>query len=96
MLLLVLIHNFCIFESGVSEENRLLAQCALHLRQYNDALLINDTLRMMDAYRSLVKFYTTTTEIDGTDLFLTGLFNGRNPEVLVICLLYVWLHLHSD
>lgn len=71
----------CIFESGVREDNRLLAQCALHLRQYNDALLINDTLRMMDAYHSLFEFYATTTEIDGTDLFLTGLFNGRNPEV---------------
>lgn len=56
------------------------AQCALHLRQYNDALLINDTLRMKDAYRSLEDFYATkfTTGIEGTDLFLVGLFQGTN------------------
>lgn len=61
------------------------AQCSLHLRQYNDALLINDTLRMMDAYRSLEEFYGTkfTTAIDGTDLFLAGLFRGMNAKVLL-------------
>ncbi|XP_010738101.3 ATP-dependent RNA helicase DHX58 [Larimichthys crocea] len=68
-------------QRGVREDNRLLAQCALHLRQYNDALLINDTLRMMDAYHSLFEFYATTTEIDGTDLFLTGLFNENEVEL---------------
>lgn len=66
------------FGAGVRENNRLVAQCALHLRQYNDALLINDTLRMMDAYRSLEEFYDskTTTAMDGTDFFLLGLFEG--------------------
>lgn len=90
MLLLMLVHNLCIFGSGVIESNRLLAQCALHLRQYNDALLINDTLRMTDAYRSLEDFYNTkfNTEIDGTDFFLVGLFQGRNPEILVSTLLH--------
>ena len=75
----MLVHHWCIFGSGVREDNRLLAQCALHLRQYNDALLINDTLRMMDAYRSLDDFYTTkfTKQIDGTDYFLDGLFQGN-------------------
>lgn len=67
--------------------NRLLAQCALHLRQYNDALLINDTLRMMDAYRSLEEFYITKsdTAIDGTDFFLVGLFQGGNTEIFISC-----------
>lgn len=71
------------FGSGVRENNRLLAQCALHLRQYNDALLINDTLRMMDAYRSLKEFYEEkeTAAFDGTDFFLVGLFQGGNPEL---------------
>lgn len=61
------------------------AQCALHLRQYNDALLINDTLRMIDAFRSLKEFYMTKihTAIDGTDIFLLGLFQGMNPGELV-------------
>lgn len=82
MLLLIYVHNLCIFGSGVRQDNRLLAQCALHLRQYNDALLINDTLRMMDAYRSLEEFYINKfpTAIDGTDFFLVGLFQGRNPK----------------
>ncbi|KAM7387360.1 hypothetical protein PAMA_009807 [Pampus argenteus] len=70
-------------QRGVKENNRMLAQCALHLRQYNDALLINDTLRMMDAYRSLEDFYTTKiiTAMDGTDFFLVGLFQENQVEL---------------
>ncbi|GLD49089.1 probable ATP-dependent RNA helicase DHX58 [Lates japonicus] len=70
-------------QRGVRVNNRLLAQCALHLRQYNDALLINDTLRMMDAYRSLEEFYITKsdTAIDGTDFFLVGLFQENQVEL---------------
>uniref|UniRef100_A0A3Q2PDH9 RNA helicase n=1 Tax=Fundulus heteroclitus TaxID=8078 RepID=A0A3Q2PDH9_FUNHE len=70
-------------QRGVREDNRLLAQCALHLRQYNDALLINDTLRMMDAYRSLEEFYNAknATAIDGTDYFLVGLFQENQMEL---------------
>uniref|UniRef100_A0A665SXB8 RNA helicase n=1 Tax=Echeneis naucrates TaxID=173247 RepID=A0A665SXB8_ECHNA len=68
---------------GVKDDNRCLAQCALHLRQYNDALLINDTLRMMDAYDSLKEFYDkiSTKAIDGTDLFLLGLFQENQVEL---------------
>lgn len=67
-----------VFASGVKEDNRMWAQCALHLRKYNDALLINDTLRMLDAYRSLKDFYSSkfNTEIDETDIFLMGLYCG--------------------
>lgn len=68
----------CVCASGVKEDNRVWAQCALHLRKYNDALLINDTLRMSDAYRSLTDFYSSKvdTEIDGTDFFLMELYRG--------------------
>uniref|UniRef100_A0A8C2ZTD4 RNA helicase n=1 Tax=Cyclopterus lumpus TaxID=8103 RepID=A0A8C2ZTD4_CYCLU len=68
---------------GVSQDNRLLAQCALHLRQYNNALLINSTLRMMDAYRSLEEFYInrSNTAVDGTDIFLVGLFQENQVEL---------------
>ncbi|XP_034282214.1 interferon-induced helicase C domain-containing protein 1 isoform X2 [Pantherophis guttatus] len=31
--------------------------CAEHLKKYNDALLINDTIRMIDAYNHLKNFY---------------------------------------
>ncbi|KAK2833169.1 hypothetical protein Q5P01_017058 [Channa striata] len=68
---------------GVKENNRLLAQCAIHLRQYNDALLINDTLQMMDAYCYLEEFYNkkSTKAIDGTDNFLLGLFQENKEEL---------------
>ncbi|XP_024128513.1 probable ATP-dependent RNA helicase DHX58 [Oryzias melastigma] len=70
-------------QRGVRENDRLMAQCALHLRQYNDALLINDTLRMMDAYRSLEDFYAekTNAAMDGTDFFLLGLFEENQVEL---------------
>jgi hypothetical protein len=63
----------------VKQGKRLLAQCALHLRQYNNALLINDTLRMEDAYKSLGDFYATkaNTAIDKTDRFLIELFRSE-------------------
>ncbi|KAK5913706.1 hypothetical protein CgunFtcFv8_008212 [Champsocephalus gunnari] len=72
-------------KTGVKKDNRLLAQCALHLRQYNDALLINDTLRMIDAYLSLEDFYSRITrEIDGTDIFLVGLFQENQVELEIL------------
>ncbi|XP_062263239.1 probable ATP-dependent RNA helicase DHX58 [Platichthys flesus] len=70
-------------QRGVRDDNRRLAQCALHLRQYNDALLINDTLRMMDAYDSLKEFYSSksNTAIDKTDLFLLGIFQAKQADL---------------
>nr|QGS83880.1 LGP2 [Bostrychus sinensis] len=68
-------------QRGARESNRVMAQCALHLRQYNDALLINDTLRMIDAYNTLKDFYTNKTPIDGTDFFLVGLFQENQVEL---------------
>uniref|UniRef100_H3D2C6 RNA helicase n=1 Tax=Tetraodon nigroviridis TaxID=99883 RepID=H3D2C6_TETNG len=71
---------------GVKEGNRVWAQCALHLRQYNDALLIHDTLRMTDAFRSLEDFYRSKvgTEIDGTDFFLVALFYENRAELKML------------
>ncbi|CAL8273211.1 unnamed protein product [Lota lota] len=70
-------------ESGVRQGKRLLAQCALHLRQYNNALFINDTLRMVDAYKSLSDFYRTKedTAIDRTDHFLIELFRKNQVKL---------------
>ncbi|KAL0992774.1 hypothetical protein UPYG_G00098220 [Umbra pygmaea] len=70
-------------KKGVSENKRILSQCALHLRQYNDALLINDTVRMVDAFRVLKSFYSTkkSTAVDGTDFFLLGLFQENELEL---------------
>ncbi|XP_037545199.1 probable ATP-dependent RNA helicase DHX58 [Nematolebias whitei] len=68
---------------GVHNNSRVLAQCALHLREYNDALLINDTLQMLDAYQSLEDFYNTklTTAIDETDNYLERLFQENQVEL---------------
>ncbi|XP_051571534.1 probable ATP-dependent RNA helicase DHX58 [Myxocyprinus asiaticus] len=70
-------------KKGVQKENRLIAQCALHLRQYNDALLINDTVRMVDAFRVLSEFYNSRQYnlLDGTDFFLQGLFEENRVEL---------------
>uniref|UniRef100_A0AAR2JU10 RNA helicase n=1 Tax=Pygocentrus nattereri TaxID=42514 RepID=A0AAR2JU10_PYGNA len=75
-------------KKGVREENRLLAQCALHLRKYNDALLINDTVRMVDALRLLQDFYRTKSEnrMDATDIFLSGLFEENQVELRLLTL----------
>ncbi|XP_056609630.1 probable ATP-dependent RNA helicase DHX58 [Triplophysa dalaica] len=70
-------------KTGVVQENRLIAQCALHLRQYNDALLINDTVRMVDAFRLLDDYYKSKENklLDGTDYFLFGLFEENRVEL---------------
>ncbi|NXP56359.1 DHX58 helicase, partial [Heliornis fulica] len=49
--------------------------CTLHLRKYNDALLINDTVRMVDAFQCLQQFYDTGRDMkDPTERFLTTMF----------------------
>ncbi|XP_063210550.1 ATP-dependent RNA helicase DHX58 [Chroicocephalus ridibundus] len=49
--------------------------CALHLRKYNDALLINDTVRMIDAFQCLQQFYASERDTkDPTEQFLTATF----------------------
>ncbi|XP_073689365.1 ATP-dependent RNA helicase DHX58 [Garra rufa] len=70
-------------KEGVKTESRLIAQCALHLRQYNDALLINDTVRMVDAFRVLDEFYNSrkTRMLDVTDYFLQGVFDENRVEL---------------
>ncbi|KAM6957770.1 ATP-dependent RNA helicase DHX58 [Aplochiton taeniatus] len=68
-------------KTGVSLQDRRMAQCALHLRQYNDALLINDTLRMLDAFCSLEAFYKAKQAFDEIDIFLLGLFQENQGEL---------------
>lgn len=51
--------------------------CALHLRKYNDALLINDAVRMVDAFQCLQQFYDTQKDTkDPTEQFLSTTFEG--------------------
>lgn len=42
---------------AAKEEHRKQRVCAEHLKKYNDALIINDTIRMIDAYNHLKSFY---------------------------------------
>ncbi|XP_044273998.1 interferon-induced helicase C domain-containing protein 1 [Varanus komodoensis] len=44
-------------KKAAKEGNRKARVCAEHLKKYNDALLINDTIRMADAYNHLNNFY---------------------------------------
>ncbi|XP_053453747.1 interferon-induced helicase C domain-containing protein 1 isoform X2 [Nycticebus coucang] len=50
-------------EKGAAREgNRKDRVCAEHLRKYNEALQINDTIRMIDAYNHLETFYNDVKE----------------------------------
>ncbi|XP_051022089.1 interferon-induced helicase C domain-containing protein 1 [Acomys russatus] len=45
-------------KKAAKDGNRKDRVCAEHLRKYNEALQINDTIRMIDAYSHLESFYT--------------------------------------
>lgn len=47
---------------AAKEGNRKDRLCAEHLRKYNEALQINDTIRMIDAYNHLETFYNDEKE----------------------------------
>ncbi|NXX95670.1 DHX58 helicase, partial [Centropus bengalensis] len=56
--------------------------CALHLRKYNDALLINDTVRMVDAFQCLQQFYATERDMkDPTEQFLAATFEENRVSL---------------
>ncbi|NXV15947.1 DHX58 helicase, partial [Cepphus grylle] len=56
--------------------------CALHLRKYNDALLINDTVRMIDAFQCLQQFYATERDRkDPTEQFLAATFEENRTSL---------------
>ncbi|NWJ01659.1 DHX58 helicase, partial [Crypturellus undulatus] len=57
--------------------------CALHLRKYNDALLINDAVRMIDAFQCLSEFYLAERDLkDPTERFLATLFEDNRTRLL--------------
>nr|XP_004655433.1 probable ATP-dependent RNA helicase DHX58 [Jaculus jaculus] len=59
--------------------------CALHLRRYNDALLIHDTVRARDALDMLQDFYekehATKTQILRAERWLLELFNAHRNKL---------------
>ncbi|NXI62026.1 DHX58 helicase, partial [Anseranas semipalmata] len=59
--------------------------CALHLRKYNDALLINDTVRMIDAFQCLQQFYATERDMkDPTERYLATIFQENRTILLAL------------
>ncbi|XP_072105821.1 ATP-dependent RNA helicase DHX58 [Mobula birostris] len=75
-------------KTGAIESNRVKRVCALHLRKYNDTLLINDTVQMIDALHFLGGFYEneekTKAVLDQTDRFLFKLFNDNIEELFLL------------
>ncbi|NXF34450.1 DHX58 helicase, partial [Nyctibius bracteatus] len=56
--------------------------CALHLRKYNDALLINDAVRMVDAFQCLQQFYAAERDTkDPTERFLIATFEENRTRL---------------
>ncbi|XP_066442551.1 ATP-dependent RNA helicase DHX58 [Eleutherodactylus coqui] len=70
-------------KNGAETSDRRKRTCAVHLRKYNDALFLHDTVRMKDAYDFLDEFYIDEKYIkqstDATNVFLCRLFieNGK-------------------
>ncbi|XP_016077486.1 PREDICTED: probable ATP-dependent RNA helicase DHX58 [Miniopterus natalensis] len=61
---------------------------ALHLRRYNDALLIHDTVRAVDALAALQDFYeregATKTQVLHAERWLLALFNDHKNELALL------------
>ncbi|XP_078501538.1 ATP-dependent RNA helicase DHX58-like isoform X1 [Lissotriton helveticus] len=72
-------------KEGAVEACRKKRVCALHLRKYNDALLIHDTVRMIDAFNALETFYIIETlrktQDDPTEQFLFRIFDENKQEL---------------
>lgn len=85
-------------KSAAKEGNRTQHVCAEHLKKYNDALQISDTIRMNDALSHLEKFYDdekkkilrlqenddeeTSKKIDKTDKYLLDLFYTEKKKLI--------------
>ncbi|XP_013026596.2 interferon-induced helicase C domain-containing protein 1 [Anser cygnoides] len=84
-------------KKAAKEEKRKERVCAEHLKKYNDALQINDTIRMVDAYNHLNNFYKeekskktvgsddddepAVSKQDETDEFLIDLFHAKKKHL---------------
>ncbi|KAM6436782.1 ATP-dependent RNA helicase DHX58 isoform 2-T5 [Liasis olivaceus] len=62
--------------------------CALHLRKYNDALLTNETVRMIDAFNILDTFYqlecATKMLTQTSEKYLVQIFNENRLSLLAL------------
>ncbi|KAG8446668.1 hypothetical protein GDO86_014209 [Hymenochirus boettgeri] len=73
-------------KEGAMESNRMKRTCALHLRKYNDSLLIHDTVTMLDAFEHLDEFYQQEKIIrdlsDPTEAYLCQLYDYNRARLL--------------
>ncbi|XP_028013065.2 ATP-dependent RNA helicase DHX58 [Eptesicus fuscus] len=71
-------------EAGLQERRAY----ALHLRRYNDALLIHDTVRAVDALATLRQFYdwerATKTQVLRAERWLLALFDDHKNELALL------------
>ncbi|XP_006821027.1 ATP-dependent RNA helicase DHX58-like [Saccoglossus kowalevskii] len=74
--------------TAVKKQDRKLRTCAEHLRKYNDALLINDSVRMEDALNYLQEFYDDEERrekgFDSTDKELLSIFEEHYYNLVKI------------
>ncbi|XP_034042377.1 interferon-induced helicase C domain-containing protein 1-like [Thalassophryne amazonica] len=80
--------------NAAKEENQKVRVCAEHLRQYNEGLLLHDTIRMSDAFSFLNKYHEEemkkkaspndeeAIQITDTERFLFNLFRDKKEELL--------------
>ncbi|KAF7668812.1 hypothetical protein LDENG_00285850 [Lucifuga dentata] len=82
--------------TAAKEEDQKVRACAEHLRQYNEGLQLNNTIRMSDAFSFLNKFYKEEMkrkiapeeeqpiQITDTERFLFNLFKENKEDLLKI------------
>ncbi|KAI1898281.1 hypothetical protein AGOR_G00070710 [Albula goreensis] len=81
-------------QNAAREENQKVRVCAEHLRQYNEALYLNNTIRMSDAFSFLTKYHDQEVkkkmapeeeeeaiEMTETDRFLLRLFKDKKRKL---------------
>ncbi|XP_043910666.1 probable ATP-dependent RNA helicase DHX58 [Protopterus annectens] len=70
-------------KTGAVAGDRKMRVCAIHLRKYNDSLMINDTVRMIDALSFLDEFFQKEKEkkrlLDGHDDFVFQVYEDYQP-----------------
>ncbi|XP_077867713.1 antiviral innate immune response receptor RIG-I-like [Saccoglossus kowalevskii] len=70
------------------QKSRMFATCAAQLREYNNALFINEDVRTLDALRYLQKYFKSLEDrqegFDQLDKDLVQLFQDKQPQLEII------------
>lgn len=75
-------------KEGATKGDRKIRVCAIHLRKYNDSLMINDTARMIDALNYLDEFFSKEKQTkllqDEHDRFVFQVYEENQPVLSVL------------